>query len=356
MKRSSVNRSPAPRPEFVLWPAYALCLTASTLPVSDELPGGGEALERMQRALSPRLESDLETLNLAGVTAALPQLMLKEGDLGRSVDRFLAWVSDLPPSGLAQAVTARSRKKGGAGTVPTAPRTTDGLAEWRPARPDAEARERVRALLKNPRNLREFAVSTLTTLWEEHVRAEYVPHVSELAEAASVFGSLPSSIHPADLLSDLVKRPIPRMEESLAGARRLLVVPLPYLGPYIVSHDVEDGRVVAFDGPRALRLHRGLDGDLDLALLKVLADDTRLRILRFVADGERFGGDIVAHLGIAQPGVSRHLRLMVASGLLHVRQEGTAKHYSVNAKALDAVAHRLLGLARARTKRAKANA
>ena len=60
-------------------------------------------------------------------------------------------------------------------------------------------------------------------------------------------------------------------------------------------------------------------------LRRALADETRLKILYFVSTGERFGGDIVTHLGLSQPGVSRHLRLLTASGLLRVRQEGTSE-------------------------------
>jgi ArsR family transcriptional regulator len=54
-----------------------------------------------------------------------------------------------------------------------------------------------------------------------------------------------------------------------------------------------------------------------LELARAMADPTRLRILRFLADGERYAQEIVGHLGIAQSAVSRHLSQMeraVSSG------------------------------------------
>jgi DNA-binding transcriptional ArsR family regulator len=223
---------------------------------------------------------------------------------------------------------------------------SDGLADWHPQEPDAKTRERVRALLGSPRELHRFAVSTLTTLWRDHLRTPYAEREAELREATSVFAALPISTHPVDLVAELVGRPVPGLADTLADAERLLLVPLPFLGPYVVSRDVGAARVVAFDASRALRIQRGLDADVDLATLKVLADETRLRIVRFLAGGERFGGDIVTHLGIAQPGVSRHLRLMTASGLLSVRQDGVAKYYALRGEAFDALSRRIQNLGR----------
>lgn len=45
-------------------------------------------------------------------------------------------------------------------------------------------------------------------------------------------------------------------------------------------------------------------------------------------------GDLVAHLGIAQPQVSKHLRVLRAVGVVDVREDGRRRVYRLNGAAL----------------------
>ena len=51
----------------------------------------------------------------------------------------------------------------------------------------------------------------------------------------------------------------------------------------------------------------------------VLADPTRRRLVEVLHDGEHSVGDLVAAVDIAQPGVSRHLRLLSEAGFVNDR-------------------------------------
>lgn len=53
------------------------------------------------------------------------------------------------------------------------------------------------------------------------------------------------------------------------------------------------------------------------ALLAAIAEPTRLRILSCVAAAPLFVSDLVAILGLSQPTVSRHLRVLRDLGLVH---------------------------------------
>ncbi len=75
-----------------------------------------------------------------------------------------------------------------------------------------------------------------------------------------------------------------------------------------------------------------------LELARAMADPTRLRILRYLTEGERYAQEIVGHLGIAQSAVSRHLSQMERAGLIDVSPRRSLKFYSVNADTLDALA------------------
>jgi DNA-binding transcriptional ArsR family regulator len=65
-----------------------------------------------------------------------------------------------------------------------------------------------------------------------------------------------------------------------------------------------------------------------------VAEPRRREILDALADGERPVNDLVALLGIAQPQVSKHLRVLRAVGVVEVRDEGRRRLYRLNGHAL----------------------
>jgi ArsR family transcriptional regulator len=64
----------------------------------------------------------------------------------------------------------------------------------------------------------------------------------------------------------------------------------------------------------------GLDGAL--SALRALAEETRLRILGLLAEGELSVSDLTEILGQSQPRISRHLKVLVESGLVERNREG----------------------------------
>ena len=59
----------------------------------------------------------------------------------------------------------------------------------------------------------------------------------------------------------------------------------------------------------------------------VLAEPTRRDILDLLRDGERPVGDLVGALGISQPLVSKHLRVLREAGLVEVRPDAQRRLY-----------------------------
>ena len=57
--------------------------------------------------------------------------------------------------------------------------------------------------------------------------------------------------------------------------------------------------------------------------LRALADPTRLRIMRLLADMELAVGELAQVLGQSQPRVSRHIRILCDAGLAERRREGS---------------------------------
>ena len=65
-----------------------------------------------------------------------------------------------------------------------------------------------------------------------------------------------------------------------------------------------------------------------------VAEPRRREILSYLAPRERPVGDIVVSLGLEQPSVSKHLRVLRDVGLVHMRRDGRRILYRTNAEAI----------------------
>jgi ArsR family transcriptional regulator len=65
------------------------------------------------------------------------------------------------------------------------------------------------------------------------------------------------------------------------------------------------------------------------SLFRAFADETRLRILNLLLDGELCVCDLCAILGQSQPKISRHLAYLRSAGLVVARDAGRWKFYSI---------------------------
>jgi DNA-binding transcriptional ArsR family regulator len=65
-----------------------------------------------------------------------------------------------------------------------------------------------------------------------------------------------------------------------------------------------------------------------------VAEPRRRQILSYLASAERPVGEIVAALGLDQPSVSKHLRVLREVGLVRMRCQSRQKLYRTNAEAI----------------------
>ena len=65
-----------------------------------------------------------------------------------------------------------------------------------------------------------------------------------------------------------------------------------------------------------------------------VAEPRRREILDALADGERPVNELVGLLGLAQPQVSKHLRVLREVGAVDVREQGRQRLYRLNGHAL----------------------
>jgi DNA-binding transcriptional ArsR family regulator len=64
-------------------------------------------------------------------------------------------------------------------------------------------------------------------------------------------------------------------------------------------------------------------------IFHALSASDRLEILEFLREGEKCVCEIVPHLNLIQPVVSRHLKILKDVGLIRCRKDGTKRMYSI---------------------------
>lgn len=70
------------------------------------------------------------------------------------------------------------------------------------------------------------------------------------------------------------------------------------------------------------------------AVLEAIAEPTRRRILDALRTGERSVGDLVDIVGMHQPGVSRHLKVLRDAGLVEARRDAQRRLYRLRSEPL----------------------
>ncbi len=66
------------------------------------------------------------------------------------------------------------------------------------------------------------------------------------------------------------------------------------------------------------------------SLLKVLADETRLAVVRQLLEGPKHVGEINQSLGLEQSLLSHHLKILRQAGLVCAQRDGKAVLYSLS--------------------------
>ena len=74
-----------------------------------------------------------------------------------------------------------------------------------------------------------------------------------------------------------------------------------------------------------------------LQFFQVFSNESRLRLIGHLANGERSVGELAQLLELKEPTVSHHLAELKGLGLVTVRAEGNMRIYQLNAKALESI-------------------
>jgi DNA-binding transcriptional ArsR family regulator len=74
-----------------------------------------------------------------------------------------------------------------------------------------------------------------------------------------------------------------------------------------------------------------------MTTFELVAEPTRRTILDLLREEERSVGQLVDHLGLSQPGVSKHLRMLREAGLVEVRRDAQRRWYGLRPEPLSEI-------------------
>ncbi|MBI3961856.1 MAG: winged helix-turn-helix transcriptional regulator, partial [Deinococcus sp.] len=180
-------------------------------------------------------------------------------------------------------------------------------------------------------------------LWEKFLSGEWereggavrqeVQRLSEALGLDPLFDDLLAALprgHVARLRPEALRR-------AVAEGRHIRLIPLLSSGASGVLVSSQQFYSLGYGMSQAEALRRLSQEAQRLSVpLKAIADPTRLRILRAVAQEAWYTGEIAERLGIAQPTASQHLKILRDQGLVDAQQRGNFVYYRLNQERLEA--------------------
>ena len=310
---------------------------------------------RAMRALAPALRREINAFSfLYRVTLAdifLPSANEEYREFGLELERLAA----LDERTLAYELTRPLHDHGGA--EPRDPRLDDPRVRESVVRSAAfhgpETVRVARKLLEDPAAVTGRLVRLLERYWEAAFADEWRRLEPRLAAAVTEAGRQIADHGVYALLVGLA----PQLRVDVRGAEfgidvrhehrvevgeeeTLVLAPSYFVWPHVrVNCDRPWPLTLVYPAGFVLgAARRELPSGELLRSLRAVADGTRLRALKLIAERPRSTQELARLIGISEAGLSKHLRTMSEAGLLTTRREGYYVLYSLVPEQVEAVA------------------
>jgi DNA-binding transcriptional ArsR family regulator len=321
-------------PEVVLdpRPAYDFLLSLVGEPDAELLPADRDWLAASRASLSDGLKRDMALAfchddGCKSYGATLIDRIAENPSVRTSAD-VVRLVAGLGPSDLLaadwdpdDAVQQRALELGRRVLAGETGLIAEAIAAW-----PEESRQLVEPLLRDPEGYVR-ALRRVIRAWHERFEP--------IEARISRFEQRDADARRADLgrlrLSEFVELatggvrwvPEPRI-------RRVLLAPAYFCRPYNWVFGGRDWHLFCYPASdTALEADRGAVPTSLLRLYRALGDESRLRILRMLADGDLYLTEIAERMGLSKATVSHHLALLRASGLVATTEAGTLMYFSL---------------------------
>ncbi len=231
--------------------------------------------------------------------------------------------------------------------------------------PDAE--RLARQTLEDPAEVLRQFIEVLEEYWERAFRQEWERLEPLLADVVTAAGQELAAAGPHAFLSHVNYRLRPDRSEaclwiemkslrpdpdqecvwtsedpdvdvSRADGGQLVLIPSAYIWPHLGVELGESLPSIVYPAPFMTEAARPAIPPRELLrVLRALADDTRLRALRFIAEQPRSTQELALLVQVSESALSKHMRIMSEAGILTARRQGYYVLYEIAPDRLDAV-------------------
>lgn len=196
--------------------------------------------------------------------------------------------------------------------------------------------------VNNPPAMKEVILAHLRNMWEKYLSPEWKRVLPMLQEVVGAYEEMDfSQMDRYEAIHLITGTPASedKWRHHVDKVRQIIFVPTAHVGPYLGRYHSHDTLWILFQA----RLPKGaeiLDTDLSraeiLVRLSALADDTRLRLLKYIAaHGEMRSHELIEALKLSQSAASRQLVTLTGMGYLSERRCDGSKCYSLNTERIE---------------------
>ncbi len=352
-----VQGQPALKVDFIISLPEIVLNTLAYVSYASEFEGFDAWVYTTHAALDPAFLSDIKITLPLIFKSPLLNVRLRQfavdDPIHRDFSTFIAWLASLSEAeiqkvmmGAALAILERCEEPTPA---ELSEEMQESLRKSLGERLSAVEVERVLHYLRTPLDYKSQLIAILTRFWEQFYRQEYQQSLPLAERSVSYHRGQNYGNDAAAIFTTVTGRRVPEVLDNIRKIEHLIFVPSCYLGPYVEVSMVDDRNHVLVlhyncrpSSAPAEEITPAASRIQDLfPPLRALADETRLQIFSLLNGKELYAQEIVDHLDISQSAVSRHLQLMLSSGVLSMRKEESMKYFSINEETLGALVVRL---------------
>ncbi len=308
---------------------------------------------RRMRALDPVLRRELETLGFV-YRRQIPDLLTPRAeDAPESFDQELARLCSLPPELLLAGFGRPLYDHGGEGdSVFLRPGARELMLERAAGEGGEPARVAALLLLDRPVEFAGRLAEALERYWHEAFAADWgriepllgrsILEAGRLLAAVGIWpvlGRLPAHCR-VDRERQELQIDLPHEHAVVVSAENPLVLsPSVFVWPHLrVNCDPPWPLALVYAAPALVREAEPRIPPAELLrILRALADDTRLRILKLIAERPRTTQELEPLVGLSRAGLSKSMLRLADAGLIVPRREGYYVVYTLAPDRLDAL-------------------
>jgi DNA-binding transcriptional ArsR family regulator len=297
------------RLQLVLSPASEMFNSLHVLAEPSHHPSNQDWVQAVTAAMAADLRAEVAHFGTLNQWLDLADLVHLTGPVDVPVPAFLDRLTLLPPETIMATALGNAR----------------GQAEWASADPVAFAARLVTTLRRYWQEV--FAGEwDRRRPWLEQRRTQEASRLDGMS-ATRWLTELHDRISYDESSGELVFHKYREFRFVVSGLQRITCIPSTFSAPHLmVGYDDRQVWIyvnVALPVLTPERVPPGL-----LLVAKALADESRLLIYRAVLKRPNYTQELAQVLGLAEPTVSRHLKVLKAAGLVRSRKEGAVVLYA----------------------------